>query len=130
MHHSYFFFFPEKVDLNYSSPDVEVLINCLPSSVCLWTFRIFDFSRTTPPEPHRGSSPIFPISTNLGTKHHQVKGIQVLFPNEGPRHFLRGDNYRLRETLDQFQPNLAQSILGWKEFKFVKWKTTPFSKGR
>ena len=34
------------------------------------------------------------------------------------------------EPLSQFQPNLAQSILGWRGFKFVQMKGPPFSKGR
>ena len=35
-----------------------------------------------------------------------------------------------QEQLGQFQPNLAQSILGWKGFKFVQMKGPTFSKGR
>ena len=53
--------------------------------------------------------------------------------NEGPGLFPRGDNYDLiakihwrkfcsPEPLGQFQPNLAQSILGWRSFKFVQIK--------
>ena len=34
------------------------------------------------------------------------------------------------EPLGQFQPNLAQSILGRREFKFFKWRVPSFSKGR
>ena len=58
------------------------LVTCFrrQSSVCLWTFHIFIFSRTTGP-----------ISTKLGTKHPLVMGIQIC-SNEGPCHFLRGDN--------------------------------------
>ena len=34
------------------------------------------------------------------------------------------------EPLRQFQPNMAQIILGWREFKFVQMKGPFFSKGR
>ena len=34
------------------------------------------------------------------------------------------------EPLGQFQPNLAQNILGWRGFKFFKWRAPLFSKGR
>ena len=34
------------------------------------------------------------------------------------------------EPLDQFQPNLAQSVRGWRKFKFVQMKGQLFSKGR
>ena len=40
------------------------------------------------------SRTIKPISTKLGTKQPWVKGIQFC-PNEGPRHFVRGDNYKI-----------------------------------
>ena len=66
--------------------------------------------------------------------HPWVKGIQIC-SNEGPLPFPRGDNYEIAkihwqnfkkssspEPLGQFQPNLAQSILGWREFKFVQMK--------
>ena len=33
------------------------------------------------------------------------------------------------EPLDQFQPNLAQCIIGWRGFKYVQMKAPPFSKG-
>ena len=80
------------------------------------------FSRTTEP-----------ISTNFGTKHPWIKGNQVC-SNEGPHPFPRGHNYeRVKihwqnlkssspEPLDLFQPNLAQSILGWRGFKIVQMK--------
>ena len=32
--------------------------------------------------------------------------------------------------LGQFQPNLAQNILGWRGLKFFKWRAAPFTKGR
>ena len=75
---------------------------------------------------------IGPISTKLGTKHPYVKQIQV-FWNEGPSPFPKGDNDKIAkihwwnltsfpEPLYQFQTNLAQSILGWKGFKFVQMK--------
>ena len=64
------------------------------------------------------------ILTKLGTKHPWLKGIQVC-SNEGPRPLRRGDNYEKvkihfneilksssPEPLGQFQPILAQSILG------------------
>ena len=59
-----------------------------------------------------------------------VKGIQGC-SNERTHPFPRGDNYKKAkincwikktsspEPLGQFQPNLAQSILGWRRFKFV-----------
>ena len=34
------------------------------------------------------------------------------------------------EPPGQFQPDLTQSILGWRGLKFFKWRTPPFSKGR
>ena len=58
-----------------------------------------------------------------------VKGIQVC-SNEGPRPSPRGDDYKIAkikkssstETLSQFQPNLAQCIIGWRGFRFVQIK--------
>ena len=59
-----------------------------------------------------------------------MKGIQIC-SNEGPALFLgeiinKNTLTKLKkyyqEPLDQFQPNLTQSILGWKEFKFVQMK--------
>ena len=35
----------------------------------------------------------------------------------------------VQEPLGQFQPNLAQSILGWRGFKFVKMKGHTLSQG-
>ena len=65
------------------------------------------------------------VSTKLGKKHPWVKGIQVC-STEGPLLLPRGDNYEIakihwrnkkilyfQEPLGQFQPNLAQGILGW-----------------
>ena len=90
-------------------------------------FKIF-FSRTT-----------WPISTKLGTEHCLVKGIQVC-SKEGSRPFPRGDNYEIvkihwqnlktssPEPLSKFQPNLAQSILGWRGFKFIQMKGFRFFK--
>ena len=56
--------------------------------------------------------------------------------------FLRGDNYEIvkntltilkksspPEPLGQFQPNLTQSILGWRGFKFVQMKGPALFKG-
>ena len=59
------------------------------------------------------------ISTELGTKHPWVKGIQVC-SNEGHCLFPRTDNFEtakihwqnLKKQLGQFKPNLAQTILG------------------
>ena len=74
------------------------------------------------------------ISNKLGTKHPWVKGIS-LCSNEGPTLFLREIITKKRKYIDeikkssspeplgQFQPNLAQSILGWMGFKFVKRRT-------
>ena len=59
------------------------------------------------------------------------RGIQV-WTNEGPHPFPRGDNYQIviihwqnlkifiSRTTWPFQPNLAQSIFGWRGFKFVQ----------
>ena len=100
-----------------------VCLSVCPPVICLKTFHIFIFfSRITRP-----------ISTKLGTKHPWVKGIQVC-TNKGPHLFPRGDNYEISkihcrllksyspEPLGQFQPNFAQSILGWMEFKFIQMK--------
>ena len=83
-----------------------------------------------------------PIATKLGPKHPWVKRIQNC-SNEGFCSFFQGekimklrkyiDNFRKSssEHLGQFQPNLAQSILGWREFKIVLMKGSAlFSKGR
>ena len=96
-----------------SSICLSICLSVHPS-VCKF-FHIFIFSRT-----------IGPISTKPGTKHPWMKGIQVC-SNEGSRPFPRGDNYEIEkihwqnkkkssspETLSQFQPNLAQSILQMK----------------
>ena len=84
-------------------------------------FKIF-FSRTTGP-----------ISTKLSTMHPWVMGIQV-YSNEGSHPFPKEDNYEKwkyideilksssPEPLGQFQPNKAESILGWRRFKFVQVK--------
>ena len=82
----------------------------------------FFFSRTTGP-----------ISNKLGTKHPWVMGIQVC-SNEGPNPFPRGYNSKIAkyknssspELLGQFQPNLAQSILGWRG-KYVCSYEEPFN---
>ena len=69
------------------------------------------------------SRTIGPISTKLGTKHHWIKGIHVC-SKKGQRPSTRGDTSEIvnfsskylkpssKEPLSQFQPNLAQSILG------------------
>ena len=75
--------------------------------------KLFTFSSSSP-------EPLSQISTNLGTKHPLVKGIQVS-SNEVSRPIPRGDNYEIakihwwnlkktssQEPLGQFQPNLAQ----------------------
>ena len=63
------------------------------------------------------------ISTKLGIKHPFVKGIQVN-SNEVPCPFPRGDKSTFiwlksssPEPMGQFQQNLAQNILEWREFK-------------
>ena len=56
-----------------------------------------------------------PISTKLGTRHPSVKEIQVC-SNKWPCSFPRA------EPLSRFRPNLAQSILGWRGFKFDQMK--------
>ena len=74
-----------------------------------------------------------PISPKLGSEHLWVKGIQV-YSNEGSRPSQRGDNCEIvkihskllkiffPEPLIQLQPNLAQSILWWRGFKFIQMK--------
>ena len=72
------------------------------------------------------------ISFKLGTMHPWVKGIHVCW-NEGPHPFTSGDNSQnvklywkylkiFFRTTGPIQPNLAQSILGWREFKFYQIK--------
>ena len=39
-------------------------------------------------------------------------------------------NFTHFHFLGQFQPNLAQRILGWSDSSLIKWRTTPFSKRR
>ena len=81
------------------------------------------FSRTT-----------CPISIKLYTKQPWMKGIQVC-SNEGPRAFTMGDNSEIAKlhwqnfkklfflrTSWPISTNLAQSILGCWEFKFVQKK--------
>ena len=76
------------------------------------TLKIF-FSRTTNP-----------ISTKQGTKRYWDKGMQV-WSNERLRLYPRGYNYviakthwwKISTTLDQFQPNFAQSLIYWSGFK-------------
>ena len=71
-----------------------------------------------------------PISTKFGTKHSWVRGI-VAYSKEGPRPFIRGDSYEIPkihwwnyspESQGRLQPNLAQSILGWRGLKCVQIK--------
>ena len=68
-----------------------------------------------------------PISTEYDLKHPWVKGI-LHFSNNGLRPYPRGVNLEIVKinwqflkllpvALVQFQPNLAQSILGWKVFQ-------------
>ena len=90
------------------------------AKICWQNLKIF--SRTTGP-----------ISTKFGTVHPWVKGSQVC-SNEGPHLFPGGDNYKIAKihlrrikvffskSLGQFQPNLAQCILGWRGFKLVLLK--------
>ena len=92
------------------SPVVRLSV-CL--SVCLSSFHIFIFLRTTGP-----------IS---------IKEIQVC-SNEEPRPFpwkiivkkrkciVKIEQCSSPEPQGQFQPNLARIILGWKGFKFVQIK--------
>ena len=74
------------------------------------------------------------ISTKLCKKHPWVKGNHVC-SNEGSRPFPRWDNTKLQnyideikkkpssqEPPDQFQPNLSQIMLGWRETKLVQIK--------
>ena len=96
------------------------------SIICLYVSKIF--SRT-----------YGPISIKLGSKHpwvtvflaHLSQGSSELFWSK----FVRCCCCRCRrrrklftfsssspEPLGQFQPNLAQSILGWRGFKFVQMK--------
>ena len=94
---------------------IPFCLSCVRPTVCLSVnFHIFIFfSRTT------GA-----ISTKLGTKHLWVMGI-LICTNEGQHPFPRGDNSKnikitsilktlksFSEPLGQFQPNLAQSMLG------------------
>ena len=96
-----------------------------------WQLLKIFFSRTTGP-----------ILTKLDTKYPWVKGIQVC-SKEGPRPFPRGDNYEIvkiqwrnlktwssPEPLGQFQPKLAQSILGWRGFKFLQMKGPALFQGK
>ena len=74
------------------------------------------------------------ISTKLDTNHSMVMGIHV-YSNEGPYLFPRRDNNEIAkihwQTLKSCsQPNFAQSILGWREFKYIQMKDPPFSKGK
>ena len=78
------------------------------------------------------------ITTKLGIKHPWVKWIQVC-ANERPRPFPRRDNFKIAKLINetffsgpqcQLQPNFAQSIRGWREFSFVQWRATFYSKGR
>ena len=85
------------------------------------------------------SRTIGPISIKLCTKHPWVKEIQVC-SNEGPP-FPGGDNNKMakihwrnfkfssREPLDQFQSNVAQSILWWRDSSSFKWRALPLYKG-
>ena len=77
-----------------------------------------------------------PISTKFGTKHSWVRGI-VAYSKEGPRPFIRGDSYEIPkmhwwnyspESQGRLQPNLAQSILGWRGLKCVQSKGPTFPK--
>ena len=67
-----------------------------------WNLKIF-FSRTAKP-----------IWTKLSTTHPWVKGIQIC-SNEGPRFFLRGDNY-------------VKAKIHWRNFKiYYSWTARPIT---
>ena len=78
------------------------------------------------------------ISTKLGTKYTWVKVIQV-YPDKEPHPFTRGYNNKIvkmhwkfssPELLCQFEPNLTQSIFGWRVFRFVQMKGHTISMGK
>ena len=107
---------------------VDVLVNCSHFLLLLqnhWA----NFNQTWHKESlSEGDSSLIkwratgPISTKFGTKHSWVRGM-VACSKEGPRPFIRGDSYEIPkmhwwnyspESQGRLQPNLAQSILGWR----------------
>ena len=95
-----------KAHVSYSDQNLSI-VRCLGRRCChqlftlSLTFHIFIiFSRTTGP-----------ISTKLGTKHPQVKGIQVC-SNEGPHLFPRGDNYEIAKYIDKIKKILFSRTTG------------------
>ena len=81
----------------------------------------------------------YPISTKLGTRLPWLKGIQVcsikgpLFQGEiitkWWKYIDEIKKSSSREPLSQFQPNLAQSILGWNGLNYSNNGHRPFPRG-
>ena len=83
------------------------------------------------------------FSIKLGTNYPWVKCI-LIYSNEGAPPVSKGTWLRYeivkihwkkkksssQEPVGQFQPNLAESILGWTVYKFNLWRATHFPKGR
>ena len=79
---------------------------------------------------HSFSEPHCQLQTNFAQNIHGWREFSFLF-NKGPRSIPRGDNYEILKNIDKikwcsspeymglFQPHVAQSILGRREFKFV-----------
>ena len=88
-------------------PKWVFLIACCPSSVCLPACKLFKF---------------FTISTSVAATWLEYCRYGVKTPNN------HSINRLLVEPPDQIQPNLAQSILGWRESSLFKWRAMPFSK--
>ena len=89
----------------------------------------------------------FPLQNhwaNLNQTWHKAslgEGDSSLFLKKVLRPYPRGDNYEITkyidkflktsspEPLSQFQPHLAQNILGWRGFKFINMKVPAFFQG-
>ena len=80
------------------------------------------------------------ISTKLVIKHPWVTGIQIC-SNEEPCPFPKEDNYEIAKIhwrnlkifsriIGQYQPNLAQSILGWWGDQFVQMNGHALTRGK
>ena len=107
------------------------VVHCLCRHCHCCCRKLFTFTCTSsPPEPLGQFQPTLAVTAFLGEGDSS-------FSYEGPRPFPRGDNYKIAkiykfkksfspESLNQFQPTLAQIIFWWWGFKFLQMKGSSF----
>ena len=114
MHHSYLFFFPEKVDLNYSSPDVEVLINFFRRQfVC----KLFTFLTSSEPLLQNQIVVLLQFCQfQLILAQSIIRWREFKFNFQMKGHiFFSGKIIIVSRNTRPISTKLGSSILGWKE---------------